>query len=247
MENKLVLITGAAKRIGRNIAESLAADGWNVAIHYHNSASDAEDALKYIKSLGVNASIFKADLNNQQQTHDLIGQVNKEMGTVTCLINNASIFKNDTIDNFTDTSWNENMAVNLYAPTILIQEFIKQLPDGQEGNIINMLDYSVWRYPEKFMSYTASKAGLWALTQQLAFSLAKRKIKVNAIGPGNTLPNQHESDERFRKARLASPLGIGADPAEISLAVKFILSASSMTGQMLALDGGKHLAGPEVY
>jgi len=247
MEKKLVLITGAAKRIGKAVALSMAENGWDVAIHYNNSQGDAEDTLKQIKLLGANGHIFKADLTNLQQTHALLDEINKKLGVVTCLINNASVFMNDTIEDFTAESWNENMAVNLHAPAILIKGFVNQLPASHNGNIINMLDYAVWRYPEKFMSYTTSKAGLWTLTQQLAYSLAPRNIRINAIGPGNTLPNESESEERFQKARASSPLGTGADPEEICNAVQFILKASSMTGQMLALDGGKHLVGPEIY
>lgn len=247
MENKTVLITGAAKRVGREIAISLAESGWNVAIHYNSSKNDAEDLLKHVKSLGVKACLIQADLTNEGQARAVFAAANKQIGVVSCLINNASVFKNDNIDNFTSSSWNENMAVNLNAPAILIQEFAKQLPAGLGGNVVNMLDYAVLRYPERFMSYTASKAALWTLTQTLALALAARKIRVNGIGPGNTLPNQYETQERFEKARLASPLGVGADPSEICHAIKFILSSPSITGQMIALDGGKHLIGPEVY
>lgn len=247
MEDKVVLVTGAAKRIGKAIAISMAETGWNVGIHYNTSQQEAADTIKHIESMGVKACLVKADLTNEQQVREILTQVTKNLGTVTCLINNASILKNDTIQNFTSASWNENMAINLFAPTILMQEFVKQLPELSEGNVINMLDYSVWRYPEKFMSYTASKAALWALTQQLAYSLAKRGVRINAIGPGNTLPNQYESIKRFEASRQASPLGIGADPDEICKALHFILSSPSMTGQMIALDGGKHLVGPEVY
>lgn len=247
MGNRAVLVTGAAKRIGKAIAISMAKAGWNIGIHYNTSQTEAADTIKHIESIGVKACLVQADLGNEKQARGIIEQVNKQIGVVTCLVNNASVLKNDTIQNFTSASWDENMAVNLYAPTILMQEFIKQLPNSGGGNIINMLDYSVWRYPEKFVSYTASKAALWALTQQLAYSLAKHGVRVNAIGPGNALPNQFESDKRFQESRLASPLAIGTDPEEICRTLHFILSCPSMTGQMIALDGGKHLVGPEVY
>jgi short-subunit dehydrogenase len=247
MTKKLVLITGAAKRIGKAIACAMAENGWNVAVHYNNSQNEAEDVVKYIESKGVRACLIKADLADEAQTRNIFNQVNAKLGVVSCLVNNASVFKNDNIDNFSATSWHENMTVNLYAPAILMQEFARQLPEGINGNIINMLDYAVLRYPEKFMSYTTSKAGLWALTEQLAFSLAKRSIRINAIGPGNSLPNQYESQERFNSARLASPLGVGANPEELCNALLFLLSCPSITGQIIAMDGGKHLAGPEIY
>lgn len=247
MENKTALITGAAKRIGRAIAISMAENGWNIAIHYNSSQNEAEDLLKYIRSIGVQSCIIQADLADETQARSIIPQAVNKLGTISCLVNNASAFKNDTIDNFTSQSWNENMAINLNAPAVLIQEFTKQLGEGQKGNVINMLDYAVLRYPERFMSYTTSKAALWALTQQLALSLAPQNIRVNGIGPGNSLPALRESEERFNRTRLSSPLGIGADPTEICNAVNFILSSNSMTGQIIALDGGKHLIGPEVY
>jgi len=247
MAKKVVLITGAAKRIGKAIAFAMSDNGWDVAVHYNHSQNEAEDVVKHIRSKGVNAFMFKADLTKETQTQTIFSQVNEKLGVVSCLVNNASVFKNDTIENFSSATWNENISVNLHAPAILMQEFTKQLPAQINGNIINMLDYAVLRYPEKFISYTASKAGLWALTQQLAYSLAKRGVRVNAIGPGNTLPNQFESQERFNASRLASPLSVGADPDEICRALLFILSSPSMTGQMITLDGGKHLAGPELY
>jgi NAD(P)-dependent dehydrogenase (short-subunit alcohol dehydrogenase family) len=247
MENKLVLITGAAKRIGKVIALSLAEAGWSVVVHYNTSKNEAEDVVNQIKNLGRKACAVQADLTNEAQARKVFSEVNEQIGAVTCLINNASILKNDTINNVTNSSWNENINTNLYAPVILIQEFIKQLPEGQAGNIINMLDYAVLRYPEKFMSYMASKAALWALTQQLALALAPQKIRVNGIGPGKILQNIYENPDNFAKGRKSAPLGADSTPEEIAHAVKFILSAPSLTGQLIALDGGKHLIGPEVY
>lgn len=246
MENKIVLITGAAKRIGKEIAIAMAENSWNIALHYNSSKAEAEQTLKHIKSIGVNACVIKADLTSEKQLSSIMPQVHKKLGRVSCLINNASVFQNDNIANVSAESWHKNMAVNLYAPTILSQEFAKQLPDKTQGNIINMLDYTVLRYPENFLSYTASKSGLWTLTQQLALALAPN-IRVNAIGPGIALPNKKESVARIKKSLSASPLKMHTSPAEICNAIQFILSAQSMTGQMLALDGGKHLLGPEVY
>jgi NAD(P)-dependent dehydrogenase (short-subunit alcohol dehydrogenase family) len=247
MTNKIVLITGAAKRIGKTIACSMADSGWDVAVHYNNSQNEAEDVVKYIKSKGVRACTVKANLINEAQIRSVFKQVNEKLGVASCLVNNASILKNDAIDNFSSTTWSENMAINLYAPTILMQEFAQQLSSGMSGNIINMLDYAVLRYPEKFMSYTASKSALWTLTQQLAISLATRRIRINGIGPGKILQNIYENTENFTKGRAAGPLGYDSSPEEISQAIEFIISSPSMTGQMIALDGGKHLVGPELY
>lgn len=247
MQNKAVLITGAAKRIGKAIAIAMAQNGWNIALHYNTSQNEAEDTAKYIKSFGVKVCIIQADLTNTQQLEKIFAQANQKLGVINCLVNNASVFKNDTIQNFSFQSWNENMAVNLYAPAALIQEFIKQIPAGQGANIINMLDYAVWRYPEKFLSYTASKSALWALTQQLGLALAPLKIRINGIGPGRVLHNIYDNNESFNKAVEAAPLGTDSSPDEIAAAINFILSSPSMTGQMIALDGGKHLTGPEVY
>ncbi len=247
MQNKAVLITGAAKRIGKVIAIAMAQNGWNIALHYHTSQNEAEDTAKYIKSFGVKTCLIQADLTNPQQLSSIFAQANQKLGPIHCLVNNASVFKNDTIQNFSPATWNENMSVNLYAPAALMQEFIKQIPPNQAANIINMLDYAVLRYPEKFLSYTASKAALWALTQQLGLTLAPLKIRVNGIGPGRILQSPYDNHASVTKAVQAAPLGADSSPDEICAAINFILNAPSMTGQMIALDGGKHLIGPEVY
>lgn len=246
MENKVILVTGAARRIGREIAINMAKSGWDVALHYNNSEGEAVDVAKIITGYGAKCCLIKADLRDEQQLKTILPQA-AALGNVTCLVNNASVFHNDTIQNVTRASWQENMQVNLYAPTILMQEFVKNLPQNQPGNIINMLDYAVWRYPEKFLSYTASKAALWTLTQQLAMALAPRKIRVNGIGPGRILHNPYDNAESFANAVQSAPLGYDSSPAEICNTVKFIIASPAMTGQMIALDGGKHLIGPEAY
>lgn len=246
MKKKSALITGAAKRIGKDIALYLAANGWDIALHYNKSQAEAEEVCNHIKRLGRNAYLVQAELADKTQLTSIIANANKELGTLSCLINNASSFQNDDITNLTPDSWHNNISVNLYAPTILAQEFVKQLPKDKSGNIINMLDYSVWSYPKNFLSYTTSKAGLWAVTQQLALALAP-KIRVNAIGPGRVFPSPYETIESFHEASLESPLQNITSTEEICNAITFILSSPSLTGQMLALDSGKHLVGPEKY
>ena len=156
------------------------------------------------------------------------------------LVNNASIFENDLVSTVTRESWDRHLAVNLRAPFVLMQEFAARLPPDCGGLIVNMLDERVWNLTPYFVSYTLSKAGLWTLTQTMALALAPR-IRVNAIGPGPTLPSPRQSTEQFAAQCRAMPLQRGTSPDEIAAALRFILAAPAMTGQMIALDGGQHL------
>lgn len=244
--NKTVLITGAAKRIGRSIATSLAEDGWNIAIHYNNSEKEALDLKNEIEKFGRKAAIIKADLADPEQLKKIIPAANEKLGKLACLINNASIFKNDNISNLSEELWNEHMDVNLKAPLLLSQAFATQLPKNTEGNIINIIDYMVWSLPKNFLSYSISKSALLSLTQMLAIQLAPN-IRVNGIGPGNCLPNEFETQEHFDKAISLTPLGKAGDLQEICKTLKYIISSHSMTGQMIALDGGKHLIGADLF
>ncbi|NKB22405.1 MAG: SDR family oxidoreductase [Alphaproteobacteria bacterium] len=237
---KNALVTGAARRIGSAIARSLAADGWSVAVHYQDSAEDAASVVNDIKAAGCNAVAIQAELSDDRQATALIEQATKEIGPITCLVNNASVFEPDTIETATADSWNRHIQANLQAPFFLTQRFSELLPDDQTGNVINLLDQRVWNLTPHFVSYTVSKSGLWALTQSLALALAPR-IRVNGIGPGPALPSPRQSQEQFAEQCADTPLGQGTSPEEISQAVQYILSAQSMTGQMIALDGGQHL------
>jgi NAD(P)-dependent dehydrogenase (short-subunit alcohol dehydrogenase family) len=162
------------------------------------------------------------------------------LGPLGCLVNNASSFENDAVATATRASWDEHIEVNLRAPLVLMQGFAAQLPEAASGAIINMLDQRVWSLTPYFVSYTVSKAGLWTLTQTMALALAPR-IRVNGIGPGPTLPSPRQSEEQFARQCAAVPLRRGTSPEEIAAAVRFILAAPAMTGQMIALDGGQHL------
>jgi NAD(P)-dependent dehydrogenase (short-subunit alcohol dehydrogenase family) len=244
--SKVVLITGAAKRIGRAIALHMARQGWDVAVHYHRSEGEAEDCVEQVKSLGRRATMIKADLSDENQVKSIVPHVLDELGNINCLINNASIFENDTVLDSVHEKWQVHQDTNLRAPMLLAQEFVKQLPEEWQGHIINLLDYCVWRLPENFTSYTVSKSGLWTLTKIMALQFAPQ-VRVNGIGPGNTLMNPKEPKAHFENARARTPLQNGGSPEEICLTVDFFLNAPSVTGQMVVLDGGKHLMTPGVY
>lgn len=234
------LVTGSARRIGRAIALQLADHGWSVAVHYNTSADEARELIGEIAERDVRSAAFKADLSNEKETAGLLARVVEELGPVTCLINNASVFEEDTLETTTRESWDTHMLVNLRAPFVLTQAFTAQKPQDIEGNVINIIDQRVWNLTPRFTSYTVSKAALWALTRTLAQALAPG-IRVNAIGPGPTLPSAHQSEEQFTRQWSSLPLGRRVLPEEIGEAVCFILEAPAMTGQMIALDGGQHM------
>ena len=236
----VALVTGAAVRIGRAISEGLAKEGWTVAIHHCTSAEAATDVIDTVVSAGGRAVSFVADLSQEDQAQSLIERVVDELGPVSCLVNNASVFDRDDIESATLDSWTRHLSVNLRAPFVLTQKFAQQIPVGSTGNIINILDQRVWNLTPHFVSYTLSKSTLWTLTQTTAMALAPR-IRVNAIGPGATLPSHRQSDEEFRRQIEATPLGRAVGVDEISRAVRFILDSPSLTGQMIALDAGQHL------
>ena len=235
-----VLVTGAAKRIGRRLALDLAKDGWNVAVHCNASMAEAEEVADHIREIGRRAVIVRGDLSEADVPDRLIAEASAALGGLTCLINNASLFEPDEVGTITKASWAEHIDTNLRAPIFLSQAFAQQLPEGEEGNIISIIDQRVWKLNPRFFSYTTSKSGLWTATRTLAQALAPR-IRVNAIGPGPALPSIRMDQAEFEKQAALTLLGRGTSPEEISAAVKFILSQPSLTGQMIALDGGQHL------
>jgi NAD(P)-dependent dehydrogenase (short-subunit alcohol dehydrogenase family) len=234
------LVTGGARRIGRAIVEALAADGWAVAIHHNASQHAAGELAAAIAAKGGRAVTLAADLSEESAVRRLVGQATAALGPITCLVNNASVFENDTVDSATRASWDRHLETNLRAPFVLMQEFAARLPAEAEGAVVNLLDERVWNLTPYFVSYTVSKAGLWALTQTMALALAPR-IRVNGIGPGPTLPSPRQTPAQFERQCRMMPLRRGTSPAEIAAAVRFILAAPAMTGQMIALDGGQHL------
>ncbi len=238
---RAVLVTGGAQRIGAAIARALAADGWAVAVHYRASAAAAEALVREIASTGGRAVALAADLADESAVRRLVPEAAAALGPLGCLVNNASRFENDTAASATQESWEAHLGVNLRAPFVLTQDFAAQLPASAEGAVVNMLDERVWNLTPYFVSYTVSKAGLWTLTQTMALALAPR-IRVNGVGPGPALPSPRQSAAQFARQCASLPLRRGTSPEEIVGAVRFILSAPSMTGQMIALDGGQHLA-----
>jgi NAD(P)-dependent dehydrogenase (short-subunit alcohol dehydrogenase family) len=238
----VALVTGAAVRIGRAIALGLAADGWTVAVHHHRSSGAARAVVASIVRQGGRARAFAADLGRETAVRALIPRIARALGPVSLLVNNAAVFAYDDVTTADRRSWDRHLSVNLRAPFVLAQRLAAQLPPRAAGHIVNLLDQRVWRLTPYFMSYTVSKTALWTLTRTLAMALAPR-IRVNAIGPGPTLPSARQSAGDFRRQVAATPLGRGATPAEIYDAVRFILAAPAMTGQMIALDGGQHLPG----
>jgi NAD(P)-dependent dehydrogenase (short-subunit alcohol dehydrogenase family) len=238
---KTVLITGAAKRLGRAIALDLARHGWNIALHYNSSQKEARATAEDARTAGVKVALLDADLMREDQTAALVSQAVKELGPLTALINSASLFENDEWVNATRESWDKHMDVNLRAPFVLSQAFAKQLPRDQKGAIVNIIDQRVLKPTPQFLSYSLSKAGLFWLNTTLAQALGPR-IRVNAVGPGPTMKNARQSEADFQRQREATILKTGAQPQDVCDAVRYLLDAPSVTGQMIAVDGGQHLA-----
>ena len=227
-------------RLGRAIGLALAGAGFDVAIHCNASTAAAEATATDIHALGRHTTILPANLANEAETAMLLGRAQAALGPVGVLVNNASTFERDEWNDTTRETWDSHMEPNLRAPFVLMQAFAKALPETAEGAIINMIDQRVWSLTPHFMSYTLSKAGLWALTQSMALALAPR-IRVNAIGPGPALPNTRQTQAQFDRQAASMPLGRGTTPEEVAQAALAILSLPAMTAQMIALDGGQHM------
>lgn len=245
------LVTGAARRLGRAMALRLAEQGYDVAIHYASSYEDAGDVAEEISALGRKASVLNADLLNESEVARLIPDAVEGLGgPLQVLVNNASIFEHDTLETATRESWDRHFESNLRAPFVLTQCFAAQVPapepdeNGEpvaQGLVVNMIDQRVHKLTPGYMSYTLAKSALWTLTRTSAQALAPR-VRVNAIGPGPTLRGGRQSEAQFAAQRAATPLRRGADPGEICGALSYLLEARAVTGQMIAVDGGQHLA-----
>jgi NAD(P)-dependent dehydrogenase (short-subunit alcohol dehydrogenase family) len=237
---KTALITGAAKRLGRAIALDLARHGWNVAIHYNTSEKEARATEADARTSGVKVALLKADLSRESETAGLVARAAKELGPLGALINSASIFQNDDWYSADRKSWDLHLETNLRAPFVLSQDFARQVPRDGHGAIVNLIDQRVLKPTPQFISYSVSKAALYWLNTTLAQALAPR-VRVNAVGPGPTMKNERQSAADFNRQREATILGRGAEPQDIADAVRYLLEAPSVTGQMIAVDGGQHL------
>ena len=239
----VALVTGAADRIGAAIAKTLATAGWAVVVHYRASAENARETVAAITAAGGRAALVKADLAKRPQRARLIAAAAKPFGPLTLLVNNASSFEPDSVIDLSEDLWDMHFAVHVEAPAFLARDFAAQLPPGEGGNIVNIIDERVLDLSPAFFSYTLSKSALWTMTRTLAQSLAPR-IRVNAIAPGPTVPPPGANAAAYRKRQAELPLGRGATADEIAAGVLTILASRAMTGQMLALDGGEHLEWP---
>jgi NAD(P)-dependent dehydrogenase (short-subunit alcohol dehydrogenase family) len=235
------LVTGASKRIGKAIAEDLAAHGFFLAIHCNGSRTEADALAQTILSAGGEAAVFVADLTVLSQVRGLLPAVTARIGPVSLLVNNASVFEDDAANALDETVFDRHFALHVKAPSFLAQDFAEQLPDGSEGLIVNIIDERVWKLTPRFFSYTLSKAALWTATRTMAQTFAPR-IRVNAIGPGPTLPNSRQTEADFQQQSAGLLLEKGPDLSEFGATIRYLWGGKSITGQMIALDGGQHLA-----
>lgn len=245
------LVTGAGRRLGRAMAEALAAKGYAVAVHFAGSQEAAAEVVAGIQSRGGQAVAVQADLLDEAQTQALMPRAAEALGgPVTVLVNNASIFEYDDISGATRDSWDRHFESNLRAPFVLTQALAAQVPDPvpdsmsepvAQGLVVNMIDQRVRKLTPEFMSYTLAKSALWTLTRTSAQALAPR-VRVNAIGPGPTLQGGRQDSDAFARQRAATVLTRGANPDDITGALNYLLTAKSITGQLICVDGGQHLS-----
>ena len=244
------LVTGGARRLGRAMALHLAARGHDVAIHFDRSEAEAQAVAAEIRATGRRAAVLQADLLDEASMADLVPRAAGALeGPLTVLVNNASIFEYDTLATATKTGWDRHIGSNLRAPFVLTQAFAAQAaPAGTEGEepvatglVVNMIDQRVLKPTPEFMTYTIAKMALWAFTRTAAQALAPA-IRVNAIGPGPTMQGARQTAAHFARQRQATILQRGADPDDICAALSYFLDARAVTGQLLCIDGGQHLA-----
>ena len=239
MEARKIIITGGATRIGAAIAEKLSGPQVEIVIHFNKSKSKAENLKKKLNNYGTKVYLVSGDLSKEKNIKKIIKFSKSKMKYFDCLINNASLFENDKLENFNSKSWGNHISTNLMAPGLLTKEFSKNIR-GKNNNIINIIDQRIFKLTPYFFSYTISKTGLYTLTKTSAMSLAPN-IRVNGIAPGPTMKNIRQSNKHFKKQYLATPLRKQVDVKDICNAVDFFIKNSSITGQVLAIDSGQNL------
>jgi NAD(P)-dependent dehydrogenase (short-subunit alcohol dehydrogenase family) len=235
------LVTGAAKRVGRAIALELARGGYDIAVHYRESADEAAALGREIEGIGRRAALIEADLADESAVEAILPRAIAALGPIEVLVNNASSFTRDTALDVTREGWDRQLGINLRAPFVLIQQFARLLPAGKTGAVVNMLDQKVWNLTPHFVTYTLSKGALWTLTQTMALALAPR-IRVNGVGPGPVLPNEQQSAAQFERHWSSLPLRRQIMPEDVARTVRFLVESPTVTGQMIAVDAGEHLA-----
>lgn len=237
---KAALVTGAAKRIGRVIALALAQRGWDVAVHYGRSAADAEATVRDIQALGRQAFAISCDLTDEAAVKNLLPRAAAQVGPISCVVNNASLFEHDGTADFSQARLDAHMHANLAAPILLAQGLHDATPVGAQSVVINLLDQKLFNLNPDFLSYTLSKAALHSATTMLAQALAP-KLRVVGVAPGITLISADQSAEGFAKAHAVTPLGRSSTPADIAATVCFLAESPAITGTTLLVDGGQHL------
>lgn len=239
---KGALVTGAGTRIGRALAMALAADGYFVFVHHLASATEARATVADIERAGGRAKALKADLSSAKQAEALVGKCRAKGVQLTCLVNSASLFKLDRAPLASAADFDRHMAVNLRAPLLLSQSLARQLPAGETGLIVNLLDQKLFNLNPDFLTYTLSKVGLQGLTKLLAQAFAPR-LRVAGIAPGLTLRSGSQTDARFAEQHTQNPLGVGVTTEDLVRALRFIVATPSYTGDVLIIDSGEHLTG----
>ena len=239
MEARKIIITGGATRIGAAIAKKLSGPDVEMLVHFNKSKSKAESLKRNLSLVGTKVYLIKGDLSKENDVNRILRYAKNKLKYFDCLINNASLFENDKLENFTTDSWGKHLRTNLRAPALLSKEFAKNI-SGKNNNIINIIDQRVFKLTPYFFSYTISKTGLYTLTKTSAMSLAPN-IRVNGIAPGPTIKNKRQSEKHFKKQYLATPLKKKVDAEQVCNAVDFFIKNRSITGQVLAIDSGQSL------
>lgn len=235
-----VLVTGGAKRIGAAIVRGLSRDGWRVVVHYNSSKSEAETLAKELKANGSAVDIVGCDLTDLAATELLVPECFERFGPLDCLINNASLFEPDWLETVEPGLWQKQLDINLRAPMLLTKAFAAQLPDGQEGCVINMLDNKVYSPNPDYFSYSVGKFGLKGITEMAAMALGPR-IRVCGIAPGLTTISGDQTADDFESQSAMNLLEKSSSPEEIVKTVRYILASDILTGQIIVVDGGQSL------